>query len=237
MGIVRMGAPTEIISELRELYEIKKFVETGTFYGQTAYWASQEFEQVSTIEYSEEIYKQVTEKYKDVKNIEFLYGDSREKLREIIEKTNSPSIFWLDAHWSGDITYGEEDQCPIVEEIEIVNQSVYDNFIFIDDARLFLSPPQPPHRIEQWPDINTILTALNSGKDPRYTVVIEDEIIAVPQFAKSVIGKYCQAVNDRLWKEYGRQSKSTNLQKAMKLIYQDINKLQKIPKKLLNRIK
>jgi hypothetical protein len=75
-----MGPPTEIIHKLREIYGITKFIETGTFLGDTAYWASNLFEYVSTIEGGKDIYKQVTEKYGHVRNIEFMYGNSTERL-------------------------------------------------------------------------------------------------------------------------------------------------------------
>lgn len=218
MGIVRMGPPTKIVSKLREAYGIKKFIETGTYRGDTARWASQVFEHVVTIEYSESIYQQVEEKYGHIKNIEFLQGDTRNRLREIVSKLESTGLFWLDAHWSGGETYGEKDQCPIIEELEIINGSKYDHFIFIDDARLFLSPPQSPHLIKQWPDISTVIGALNSVKRGRYIVIIEDVILVVPDFAKSMVAQYCQKVNQAAWEKYGRSMKC----KVLKLVFEGI---------------
>lgn len=68
MGIVCMGPPTEVITKLQEAYNISDFVETVTYYGDTAYWASQVFERVLTIEYSENIYKKVTKRYSNIEN-------------------------------------------------------------------------------------------------------------------------------------------------------------------------
>jgi FkbM family methyltransferase len=192
MGIVRMGPPTEIIYKLKEVYGINNFIETGTYQGHTAYWASQLFEQVFTIEYSQDIYQKVTEKYGHIKNIDFLYGDTRNLLQNTLSKLESPSLFWLDAHWSGGITYGESDECPLLAEIEIINRSDCEHFIFIDDARLFLSPPPPPHLPQQWPDISAILNLLNSVKNSRHIVIVDDVIIAVPVSAKELIVRYCQ---------------------------------------------
>lgn len=213
-----MGPPDEIISELRDAYSIKKFIETGTHYGSTACWASRIFEHVITIEYSDGIYKQVTENYGHINNIDFMCGDTRKRLQDIVPKLDGPSLFWLDAHWSGGETYGENDQCPIIEEIRIINGSEKDHFIFIDDARLFMSPPQPPHLIDQWPDITTIINALNSSKSERYIVIIEDVIIAVPYFAKSAVVHYCQNVNQNIWEEYGRPQEV----KGLKLIFKGV---------------
>jgi hypothetical protein len=216
MGIVRMGPPIEIILELKEAYRIKNFIETGTYSGDTAYWASQVFEQVLTIEYSQFIYEKVAQKYSHINNIQFLYGDTREQLSYIVQSLNTSSLFWLDAHWSGGLTYGESDQCPVIEEIEIINRSEEEHFIFIDDARLFLSPPPLPLVIEQWPEISIVLKALNSSKKSRYIVIIDDVIIAVPGFAKSILAYYCQNLNNQFWQEHGKKiSKSLPLDKSL----------------------
>ncbi|WP_293335749.1 FkbM family methyltransferase [Microcoleus sp. CAWBG58] len=187
-----MGPPTEIIYKLKQAYGINNFIETGTYQGHTAYWASQVFEQVFTIEYSQDIYQKVTEKYGHIKNIDFLYGDTRNLLQNTVSQLESPSLFWLDAHWSGGLTYGESDECPLLAEIEIINRSDCEHFILIDDARLFLSPPPPPHSPQQWPDISNILNLLNPGKNSRHIVIVDDVIIAVPVPAKELIVRYCQ---------------------------------------------
>ncbi|WP_333418037.1 FkbM family methyltransferase [Microcoleus sp. herbarium8] len=187
-----MGPPIEIISQLKEAYGINNFIETGTYQGHTAYWASQVFEQVFTIEYSQDLYQKVTEKYGHITNIEFLYGDSRNLIDNTVSQLESLSLFWLDAHWSGGQTYGEIDECPLLAEIAIINRSDCEHFIFIDDARLFLSPPPPPHSPQHWPDISAVLNLLNSGKNSRHIVIIDDVIIAVPARAKELIVQYCQ---------------------------------------------
>lgn len=220
MGIVRMGPPKELICSLKKAYNIETFIETGTYYGNTAYWASQIFEQVFTIEYSESIYKEVTRKYHRVENIEFLYGHTKHKLEELSPRLKTSSIYWLDAHWSGGATYGETDQCPIIEEIDIINRSEYKNFILIDDARLFLSPPPAPNLIEQWPDITKVLNALYLAGE-RYIAIIEDVIIAAPISQKSIVTQYCQYTNQKSWEKHGKFGK---IEKGLKIISQAIEK-------------
>lgn len=206
MGIVNftnVGPPIELICNLRDIFCISTFVETGTYKGNTAYWASRNFNHVITIEASECLYKEVTEKYQPVKNIEFIYGDSREKLRGVLAQLHGPSIFWLDGHWSGGQTYGVSYQCPLIEEIEVINSSEYEHFILIDDGRYFLSPPPKPHPIEQWPNICKVIKALNSSYKARYVVIFEDVIIATPSLAKQLIVQYCRDKDIRSRKEHG----------------------------------
>ena len=220
MGIVRMGPPQKLITMLANEFTVINFVETGTYYGGTTTWASKHFKNVFTIEYSKELYQEAVSKFNQFKNVEVVWGDSRTELSKLVEKLNSSSIFWLDAHWSGGLTYGKTDQCPLVEEINILNRSRFEHFILIDDARLFTSPPQLPHQIEQWPNIASVINALNSGNGDRYIVIIEDVIIAVPMFAKLAVAHYCQEVNAQAWEEYGKQLKTSDLDKGIDLIYQ-----------------
>ena len=204
MGLIRMGPPAELMTRLSSEYAVKIFVETGTYEGATAGWASAHFQNVFTIEMSEHFYEETRKKYHYLQNVDFIFGDSRTELRKLVDKLEGAAIFWLDAHWSGGATYGDNDQCPILNEIEIINECRYDNFVFIDDARLFTSPPQPPHRPEQWTGIAALFKALQAARSDKYIVIIEDVIIAVPKFAETTVAHYCQNVNAKLWEAYGR---------------------------------
>jgi hypothetical protein len=130
-------------------------------------------------------------------------GNSKEQLAAIVPTLKEPCIFWLDAHWSGGITYGESEECPLLEELQIINDSECDHFILIDDARLFLCPPPNPHRIEQWPTIDAVTSLLNSGRS-RYTVIVEDVIVSVPEGAKLLVAQYSQEVSTKAWEDHVR---------------------------------
>ncbi len=207
MGIVNFGPPEELIRRLKETYHITTFIETGTYHGGTAYWASSIFDHVITIEGSESLYKKVVEKYRHIKNIEFVHGDSRERLDDVVARLDGPAIFWLDAHWSGGETYGQTEQGPLIGEIEAINRSEDEHFIFIDDARLFMSPPPGHLSMDQWPNITAVINALQAFKKERYIVIIEDVIVAVPHFARMALARYCQEVNTKLWEEYSSRTK------------------------------
>jgi hypothetical protein len=87
------------------------------------------------------------------------------------------------------------DECPLIQEIQAINTSKNDHFLFIDDARLFTSPPPPPHKIDQWPTIDAVIETLNSGKHRYYIVVNEDVIVAVPLHAKELVASHFQKIN------------------------------------------
>lgn len=195
-----LGDCKQLMLALKNEYNLPIFVETGTFQGGTSVWASEHFQKVFTIEFAKHIYEATSTAYSHVKNIEFLWGHTKEQLKLVVPQLKEPALFWLDAHWMGGGTAGENDECPLLEELQIINDSECEHFILIDDARLFLSPPPSPHRIEQWPGMNEIIATLSAGRS-RYTVIFEDAIISVPERAKVVVARYCQDVNTKGWEE------------------------------------
>jgi hypothetical protein len=235
MGLVRMGAPTEIIEKLAATFQVKNFVKTGTYYGHTSIWASKNFQNVFTIEFSQAMYQQVIDKLNKISNLHCFLGDSRTELQKIIQTLQGSSIFWLDAHWSGGNTYGNNDECPLLTEIKIINNSPHEHFIFIDDARYFTSPPQPPHQIEQWPDITKVIHQLQSGNGEKYIVIIEDVIIAVPLAAKKMLAEYCQDTNAKAWEKYGKEFNKLNFKKVVNQLYLIYLNLKKIIYFLVNK--
>lgn len=206
MGMIRPGPPTDLILKFRDWYKLENFVETGTYKGKTAAWAADHFSQVITIELLEEFYQQVANTYQDRTNIKFFHGHSVNALQQIVPELTGSSLFWLDAHWSAGNTGGRENECPLLDEIAIINHSRYEHFIFIDDARMFMSPPPEPHHIEQWPTLDQVLKALQEDKE-YYIVVFEDVIIAVPFFAKEKLAEELQLLNTKFWEEFKKSKK------------------------------
>ena len=143
MGSARMGPPRELVQQLRDACHTTHFIETGTHQGYTAQWAATCFSQVTTVEFSQELYTTATKKWAHLNNVNFLYGDSRRVLAQMVPELKSTAIFWLDAHWSGGPTYGQGDECPLLDELSIIINDSRPHVILIDDARLFTAPPPP----------------------------------------------------------------------------------------------
>ena len=181
MGMVTFGAPRRLIRSLAEAVGADTFVETGTFLGKTARWASGAFERVITVEGSEKLYAEAVEEHADLENVRFLHGASEDVLGDVVAELEEPAIFWLDAHWCGGTTYGAEHECPVLDEIRIVNGSPLEHVVLIDDARFFTSPPPPPNDPEQWPSFQAVVDALGQASFDRYTVIQDDVIVSVPQ--------------------------------------------------------
>ena len=210
MGIVRMGPPAELILILKHKYELSASIETGTYKGKTAIWAASHFDTVTTIENCRPIYDQTIAQYGNMPNINFVFGDSRSVLKAVIPNLNETTVFWLDSHWCGGHTNGEDDQCSLVDELAEISKSPITHFLFIDDARLFTSPPPLPNRIECWPGIDKVIGALQLRTEKYYIVIFEDVIIGVPHYAEETIASYCQKANTKAWKERGERIRRQN---------------------------
>ena len=64
MGIVEMGPPKELVLLIKKLLGATNFIESGTYRGGTAKWASEYFDQVDTIEWSKLFFDELVGKYK-----------------------------------------------------------------------------------------------------------------------------------------------------------------------------
>jgi len=70
--------------------------------------------------------------------INFLLGDSSIVLESLLPKITDKTIFFLDAHFSGGDTGQSIKDCPLEEEICIINNLYkHEGIIIIDDFRLF----------------------------------------------------------------------------------------------------
>jgi len=194
MGLYREGPPREFIKKIKNEFAIDCFIETGTYRATTAVWASTLFKKVYTIEAFKPLYDEMCLMHKDYDNVSFVYGKSNEKLKDILDDANQPAIFWLDAHYSGDGTFGEKEKCPLINELKIINNFRHDSIILIDDARIFLSPYSMQFKVVDYPDISKIINILNEVPH-RYIIILEDVIFCIPEKMKELTSKYSQELN------------------------------------------
>jgi hypothetical protein len=193
VGSVYFGVPKDLVCFLRKEYEISDFIETGTYYGSSAAWASDYFNQVYTIELSKDLYEAAKERYKTKTNIHFLHGTSADVLSSIIGAESSPAIFWLDAHWSGGATAGDNERCPLLNEIKIILDSNPEHLIVVDDARFILAfPPETVKQLYDLPSYEDVLKILNMRRE-RYSIIWHDVLISVPFDKKETLYEFVSA--------------------------------------------
>ncbi|WP_302081596.1 class I SAM-dependent methyltransferase [Salinibaculum rarum] len=186
----------EVILSISGSKSVEKFIETGTLYGVTARWASQNFEEVVTIEIDRGLLNEAQENT-DADNIEFRHGDSAEILSQILPTLNSPATFYLDAHCGYGVEKAKdnfevsddiEDINPLLAELEQLSKhSSGEHIIIIDDVIHFLQPPPRPFPPDEFPTIQDIIHAIEDISDSYHVVVFEGHIIAVPQSEKQIL--------------------------------------------------
>lgn len=126
------------IKEYAEEYGCKTFVETGTAEGHTTYSCLETFDVLHTVELYRPFYEKAVKRFEGIEKVKCYFGNSKDVLPEILSQIKSKPLFWLDAHYSGKGTAQAEDKdTPILEELELILNSVKDCVILIDDAREF----------------------------------------------------------------------------------------------------
>jgi len=74
----------------------------------------------------------------------------------------------------------------------------------IDDARLFIASPPPPHHPDQWPTLLQVFDALRAIRPDAHVTVVADAIIAVPRQVKSQVDAYARSVLAPEWSGDGK---------------------------------
>ena len=192
MGAVNFSLEPKLIEHLKQVLPLSIFVETGTFEGETVNKVISLFEEVYTIELSEEYYLKASERFREQNSVK-VYHDSSERLLQTLcpSLIDKSVVYWLDAHWCvANSTSGYHSQCPLLQELDAIQAVNAQSVILIDDARLFLCPPPRPHEISHWPDFNTVVKKLFSLSSIHEIMVINDVIIYYPASISSVLKTY-----------------------------------------------
>lgn len=126
-----------LLAHLRR-HDLRVFVETGTFRGDTTAALAPHVEEVFTIELSDALHAAAAQRFARDAHVHVLRGDSATVLGEVLQCLRAPALFWLDAHWSAGETAHGTKESPVEEEVRmILRRSANRDVILIDDARAF----------------------------------------------------------------------------------------------------
>src|SRR5690349_15189258 len=110
------GVPQQLAIELRDALDLVRAVETGTYRGGTTRDLADMFPAVTTVELSEELHKAAVAQFAGVAEITALHGDSG-KILPALADASVATLWFLDGHWSGGPTAGQDAECPVMDEI------------------------------------------------------------------------------------------------------------------------
>jgi hypothetical protein len=136
----RIFLPSPPIAKVRAIrfharrFDIRSFVETGTYYGDTTAAVADAFDRCVTIELSPQLHARAAARFSSDVKIECYQGDSGSLLSGIIKSLSGPAIFWLDAHHSGGVT-ANAGYDPILSELSAIIDDRRGHVVLIDDAR------------------------------------------------------------------------------------------------------
>ncbi len=161
----------DVIKEYSKKYNVKTFIETGTFLGDMLEAVQNNFDLLYSIEIVDFIHKNAQNRFKNNTKIKLLLGDSSTKLPELVQQLKTPALFWLDGHFSGGDTGFGETGCPIYAEIDTIFASPYKHVILIDDARCFIGAVGYPPLTE--------FEQVIKSKKPNASFEVKDDIIRI----------------------------------------------------------
>ena len=181
MGAVNFSIDVSLVEILVRALPLEVFVETGTFKGDSVQQVRSLFQELYTVECSAEYYERACERFRSEPAIHVIHGASGKLLRKMTARlANRSVLYWLDAHWCGEELSSEIPQCSLLDELEAIGHLNEKSVLLIDDARLFLAPPPPPHDPEQWPSLDILMERLRSMSSAHGILVLNDLIIYFP---------------------------------------------------------
>lgn len=216
---------------LRRYANGTRFVETGTYLGQTVELArratidgeTEIFSKIDSVELDKKLFSNASEYFSFDQRVVIRLGDSVDLMREICkELKEEPATFWLDAHASGPLPGGKTGPCPLIEELNAIKETGRkDHTIFIDDRRLFGSA--------EWGGVKeSDVMALVREINPDYNIVylngeIENDVICatVVNREPKVVEKNESELPENVRQFFMLDSKKPKSKDKPKLIFMD----------------
>jgi hypothetical protein len=162
----------KIVKSYAKEFTIKVFIESGTYLGDMVNAVKDKFDKIISIELDKNLYKKNKEKFSKFNNIKIILGDSGEVLPKILAQINQKCLFWLDGHYSHEITAKGTLNTPIIKELEsILNHKIKGHIILIDDARCFIGK-------DDYPTIQKLKEFIND-KNSNLSFRITNDIIVI----------------------------------------------------------
>lgn len=162
-----------IANEISKI-DARNFVETGTYVGDTIWGLRKSEINIISIEIDHDLVDHAKQRFNNYKNISIKSGDSSVVLKTIErDLSQGRTVFWLDGHYSGGVTGRGKLECPILCELENIQQYCREtnSSILIDDARLFGKDKDYPDLLE--------LRKYVAKLFPDSSMVVDNDIIKI----------------------------------------------------------
>jgi hypothetical protein len=122
------------------------WIETGTYLGDTTRFLAKTFPNliVTSLEPDFTLFSFNKSRLSKFHNIKLVNSTSENSLSDLVSNETGTLNFWLDGHFSGDITFKGQIYSPILEELNIIERNIsrLKVCVFIDDIRDFTGDEQ-----------------------------------------------------------------------------------------------
>jgi len=153
-------------------YSLRTLIETGTYLGTMIEATKNNFDRIFSIELAPALYERAQRRFAHLPHIALFQGDSSDVLPQILAQVDSPSLFWLDAHYSEGITAKGNLDTPIMSELQqIFEHSLTEHVILIDDAREFIGQ-------DGYPALQDLKNYI-LDQSPNHVVSVLDDVIRI----------------------------------------------------------
>lgn len=164
----------EVLKKYAQEYALRTFVETGTYMGNMVEAMKNTFADIYSVELEDFLYKRAKKRFRRHKHIKIIHGDSGKVLKELMPNLTTPTLFWLDGHYSGKLTSQGEKDTPVYEELtQIFSSPDIGHVIIIDDARCFGSPDY-----QDYPSLSELKKFILSAH-PNVQISVETDSIRI----------------------------------------------------------
>jgi hypothetical protein len=161
------------IRTLADRFGLKTLVETGTYYGDMVEAMKRRFTRIYSIELSKELSERAAKRFGRDQNVKIIQGDSGSELGKLMSRIDSPTLFYLDGHYTHRNTARGAKDTPIYEELAHIFDHDARHVIVIDDARCFGTDPG-------YPTLQTLSEFIRSRKPDAQIEVADDSIRITP---------------------------------------------------------
>jgi len=153
-------------------YKLQTLVETGTQYGDTPWLFRNEVQDIWSIELSPQLAQLARRRFQRFPNIHIIEGDSTNCLAEVTPQLKTPTLFWLDGHYSSGITARGPLECPIYAELQSIFSDCKQRWVvLIDDARAFGTE-------KDYPALEDLQNFVRSAR-PNVDFTVENDMIRI----------------------------------------------------------
>jgi len=118
------------------------WVETGTYLGDTTKFLAKKFPKslIYSLEPDRKLFQFAKLRLKRFKNLRLINASSEDYFEKIVSSQKNSTNFWLDGHFSGDVTFKGNQISPILIELGIIEKYIEQMLricVFVDDIRDF----------------------------------------------------------------------------------------------------